>query len=98
MLDAYRGRVFTAYDMLFNVSFVAAAVFAAFVLPPSGKSYPVLFVIAVMYALTRLAYGLAVQLDEAQPAQPPVDLPSSSRYRRTRPAIRPGEHSPQPSG
>ena len=27
--DAYRGRVFAVYDMLFNVSFVSAALFAA---------------------------------------------------------------------
>lgn len=76
VLDAYRGRVFAAYDMLFNVSFVAAAVFAAFVLPASGKSYPVLFAIAVMYALTAVAYGLAVRLDDAQTAQPPADRAS----------------------
>jgi MFS family permease len=57
VLDAYRGRVFAAYDMLFNVSFVGAAVFAAFVLPATGKSYPVLFAIAAMYAASALAYG-----------------------------------------
>jgi MFS family permease len=61
VLDAYRGRVFAAYDMLFNVSFVGAAVFAAFVLPASGKSYPVLFAIAGMYAGTALAYALATR-------------------------------------
>jgi MFS family permease len=73
VLDAYRGRVFAAYDMLFNVSFVGAAVFAAFVLPPSGKSYPVLFAIAAMYAVTALAYGLAARQPgvRALPASPP---------------------------
>ncbi|MGH3328756.1 MAG: MFS transporter [Streptomycetales bacterium] len=57
--DAYRGRVFSFYDVLFNVSFVSAALFAALALPPSGKSYPVLVFVAVGYALTSLAYGLA---------------------------------------
>ncbi len=55
--DAYRGRVFSFYDILFNVSFVSAAVFAALALPPSGKSYPVLAFTAAGYALTALAYA-----------------------------------------
>lgn len=55
--DAYRGRVFSLYDVIFNVMFVAAAAFAAVVLPESGKSYAVLAVIAVGYALTALGYA-----------------------------------------
>ncbi len=37
--DDFRGRVFSVYDTLFNVTFVAALVVGAFVLPPSGISY-----------------------------------------------------------
>ncbi|MGW7350243.1 MFS transporter [Streptomyces sp. NPDC054784] len=36
--DAYRGRVFALYDMLFNVAFVGAAAVAALVLPHDGQS------------------------------------------------------------
>ena len=36
--DEYRGRVFSIYDMLFNVGFVGAAAFAAATLPPSGMN------------------------------------------------------------
>jgi MFS family permease len=54
--DAYRGRVFAFYDILFNVTFVSAATVAALILPDSGKSYAVLTVIAVGYGLTALAY------------------------------------------
>ncbi|MGH3344603.1 MAG: MFS transporter [Carbonactinosporaceae bacterium] len=57
--DAYRGRVFSFYDVLFNVSFVSAALFAALALPPSGRSYPVLVFVAVGYGLTSLGYGFA---------------------------------------
>ncbi|MFZ5849945.1 MAG: MFS transporter [Actinomycetota bacterium] len=57
--DAYRGRVFSLYDVLFNVSFVGAAAFAAVTLPPSGRSYPVLAVVAAGYALTAAAYDRA---------------------------------------
>ena len=55
--DAYRGRVFSLYDVIFNVAFVAAAAVAAAVLPDSGKSYAVLGVIAVGYLLTALGYA-----------------------------------------
>jgi MFS family permease len=55
--DAYRGRVFSFYDVLFNVTFVAAAAFAALTLPPSGKSYLVLGIIAAGYAVTAVVYA-----------------------------------------
>jgi MFS family permease len=54
--DAYRGRVFAFYDILFNVTFVSAAVLAALILPDTGKSYVVLSVIAIGYGLTALGY------------------------------------------
>ena len=59
--DDYRGRVFSFYDTLFNVMFVAAAVVAAFVLPVSGRSYAMLAVVAGGYALTALGYAVAVR-------------------------------------
>jgi MFS family permease len=55
--DSFRGRVFAIYDVIFNVSFVAAAAVGALVLPVTGKSYPVLAAIAAGYALTGLAYA-----------------------------------------
>jgi hypothetical protein len=55
--DEFRGRVFSFYDTLFNLTFVAAAVAAAFVLPANGKSYPVLFGIGAGYALIAVVYG-----------------------------------------
>lgn len=59
--DDYRGRVFSFYDTLFNVTFVGAAVVAALVLPVTGKSYVLLGVVAAGYALTALAYGWSVR-------------------------------------
>jgi MFS family permease len=55
--DDFRGRVFSFYDVLFNVTFVAAAVAGAVILPMSGKSYPVLAMIAAGYALTAVGYA-----------------------------------------
>lgn len=54
--DAYRGRVFAFYDILFNVTFVSAATLAALILPNTGKSYAVLTVITIGYGATALAY------------------------------------------
>lgn len=59
--DEYRGWVFSCYDMLFNVTFVSAAAFAALALPVSGKSYAVLGVIAGGYLVTGLLYWLAAR-------------------------------------
>ncbi|WP_258535020.1 MFS transporter [Streptomyces sp. PT12] len=53
--DAFRGRVFSLYDMLFNVAFVSAAGLAALILPPDGRSAPLLLTITALYALTALA-------------------------------------------
>ncbi|RSS80997.1 MFS transporter [Streptomyces sp. WAC06614] len=57
--DAYRGRVFAVYDVLFNVAFVGAAAVAALMLPPDGRSTALVVSVAVLYALT--AVGLMRQ-------------------------------------
>ncbi len=55
--DAYRGRVFALYDVIFNVAFVAAAAVAALVLPANGRSYGVVAAIAAGYLLTAAGYA-----------------------------------------
>ncbi|MFI1563653.1 MFS transporter [Streptomyces sp. NPDC020490] len=47
--DAFRGRVFSVYDVLFNVAFVGAAGTAALVLPPDGRSAFLVVMVAVTY-------------------------------------------------
>jgi MFS family permease len=54
--DDFRGRVFSVYDTLFNVTYVVALVLGAFTLPPSGVSYWALLVVAAGYLLTAAAY------------------------------------------
>ena len=65
--DDFRGRVFSFYDTLFNLTFVFAAVLAAFVLPKDGKSYAVLIALGLGYALTALLYGAAERRAEPAP-------------------------------
>ncbi|NED08383.1 MFS transporter [Streptomyces sp. SID6648] len=49
--DSFRGRVFSLYDVLFNVAFVSAAGVAALMLPPDGRSVTVLAVVSMLYAV-----------------------------------------------
>ncbi|MFC8532848.1 MFS transporter [Streptomyces sp. NPDC057249] len=52
--DAYRGRAFSFYDVLFNVAFVAAAAVAALMLPPDGRSAVLVIGVAALYASSAL--------------------------------------------
>ncbi|MFI1573659.1 MFS transporter [Streptomyces anulatus] len=49
--DSFRGRVFSLYDVLFNVAFVSAAGVAALMLPPDGRSVAVVAVVSMLYAV-----------------------------------------------
>ncbi len=55
--DAFRGRAFAFYDVLYNAAFVGAAALAAFTLPDTGYSRPVFVVLAVAYAGAALVFG-----------------------------------------
>jgi len=54
--DDFLGRVFSIYDMLFNVSLVAGLLLGALLLPDTGKSYAVLTFVGVGYAVTAAWY------------------------------------------
>ncbi|MBD5784668.1 MFS transporter [Cellulosimicrobium terreum] len=49
--DAYRGRAFAFYDVLYNAAFVGAAALAAFTLPDEGWSRGVFVALAVAYVV-----------------------------------------------
>jgi cytochrome b len=55
--DDFRGRVFSVYDTLFNLTFVAALVVGAFTLPESGLSVAVPAVVAGGYLVAALTYS-----------------------------------------
>jgi MFS family permease len=59
--DAYRGRVFSFYDMIFNGLYVAGFAIAALILPPSGKSYGALLLIGCGYAVAAAVYWLGAK-------------------------------------
>lgn len=53
--DGYRGRIFSVYDVLFNVAFVGAAAVAALMLPPDGRSAALVVTLAAIYAAIAVA-------------------------------------------
>jgi MFS family permease len=55
--DVFRGRVFSLYDMIFNVAQVSAAALGAWILPDDGKSYPALAFIVLGFAVTAVVYA-----------------------------------------
>ena len=77
--DDYRGRVFSFYDTVFNISFVSAAAAAAVLLPADGKSVLVTCLIAAGYALTALVYGvMTARRAGEEPPEPVVQTSSAS--------------------
>ncbi|MFF4264866.1 MFS transporter [Streptomyces virginiae] len=50
--DDYRGRVFSVYDVLFNVAFVGAAAVASLMLPTDGRSVALVLIVSALYAAT----------------------------------------------
>ena len=59
--DAYKGRVFVLYDMVFNVALVVAAAIGALILPANGVSVPVVVGVAVTYALLGVWFTLVTR-------------------------------------
>lgn len=53
--DTFRGRIFSVYDVLFNVAFVGAAGVAALMLPPDGRSVPLVVTVAAIYGVVAAA-------------------------------------------
>ncbi|MGW0825456.1 MFS transporter [Streptomyces sp. NPDC002845] len=53
--DGFRGRIFSVYDVLFNVAFVGAAGVAALMLPPDGRSVHLVVTVAMIYGVIAAA-------------------------------------------
>ena len=73
--DAYRGRVFAFYDVVFNVAFVSAAGVAVLVVPSDGYSVPVYAGITLAYATAAAGYRFS-RRSERGAAQPTTSLTS----------------------
>jgi MFS family permease len=56
--DAYRGRLFAFYDVMFNVSLALGALLSAVFMPLNGKSAVLIGVVAAGYAVAAAGYWL----------------------------------------
>lgn len=63
--DAYRGRVFSVYDVLFNATFVLGAALVAGLVPPSGVSPPVVGGMVLAYLLMAAAWAVRARRPRA---------------------------------
>jgi MFS family permease len=59
LADDYRGRAFAFYDMMFNITFVVGALVSSQFMPLSGKSPPLIAIIAIGFAAVAAGYWLA---------------------------------------
>ena len=58
LADDYRGRAFSYYDMMFNVTFAVGALISVPFMPTSGHSPALVAVIAIGYAVVAAGYWL----------------------------------------
>jgi MFS family permease len=75
--DAYRGRAFALYDVLYNAAFVGAAALAALALPDTGRSPAVFAGLAVAYLVAAYAYRAGARRDAALIAREQDRLPAA---------------------
>jgi len=77
--DAYRGRVFAFYDVMFNVSLAVGALLSAIFMPLNGKSPAIIAVVAAGYAVAAGGYWLLSR--PPSPGPPGTSKPSASAQR-----------------
>jgi MFS family permease len=79
--DAYMGRVFSLYDMLYNVAFVIGPAIAIPFLPESGKAYPVVITIGVLYLAAGFGYAMLTRRLNRETGQSPPARPTQAARR-----------------
>jgi MFS family permease len=74
--DAYRGRLFAFYDVMFNVSLAAGALLCTPFMPRNGKSAVIIGLVAAGYAVAAAGYWLLSR--QPSPGPPGTSRPSAS--------------------
>jgi hypothetical protein len=78
--DAYRGRVFAFYDMMFNVTYVIGAALSAAFMPANGHSPVIIGVVAAGFAVAAAGYWLAAGRGQS-PSGPGGTIPAAAAQR-----------------
>ena len=76
--DAYRGRVFAFYDMMFNAAYVAGAALSVAVMPEDGHSPFLVGLVAAGYAVVAAAYWLAAGRRKSSSGGSGAEIPSAA--------------------
>jgi MFS family permease len=76
--DAYRGRLFAFYDVMFNVSLAAGALLSVAFMPINGKSAGVIAGVAAGYAVVAAGYWLLIRQPSSGGGEPGAPSPSSA--------------------
>ena len=79
--DAYRGRVFAFYDMMFNAAYVAGAALSVVIMPANGYSPGLIALVGAGYAVVAAAYWLAARRDKSSPGGSGTEIPTSAAQR-----------------
>jgi MFS family permease len=77
--DAYMGRVFSLYDMLYNVTYVIGPAIAVPFLPDTGKSDPVVVAIGAGYLAAAVIYATLTLRRLAAAGSPPIQPTAGAR-------------------
>jgi MFS family permease len=77
--DAYRGRLFAFYDVMFNVSLAVGALVSAAFLPLNGRSPAIIGVVAAGYAVVAAGYWLLSR--QSSPGLSGTSSPSAAAQR-----------------
>ncbi len=80
--DVYRGRLFAFYDVMFNVTYVAGADLSAAFMPHSGKSPPIIALVAAGYVVAAAGYWMISRQPSAG-GEPGTSSPSSAAQARS---------------
>ncbi|HEY1318815.1 MAG TPA: hypothetical protein VGF32_01150, partial [Streptosporangiaceae bacterium] len=81
--DAYRGRIFAFYDMMFNAAYVAGAALSVVIMPANGHSPALIGLVAVGYAVLAAGYWLASRRDKSSSGDSGAEIPSTSAAQRS---------------
>jgi hypothetical protein len=79
--DAYRGRVFAFYDMMFNAAYVAGAALSVVIMPADGHSPGLIALVGTGFAVVAAAYWLAARRDKSSSGGPAAGIPSAAAQR-----------------
>lgn len=75
--DAYRGRAFSLYDVMYNAAFVCSATLLALAVPNTGHSVAVYSALTAIYVLSALYYANRSRKDLSWRAQHRADVPTT---------------------